>query len=160
MITPWKESYDQPRQHIQKQRHYFANKCSSSQGYGFSCGHVWMWVWVNSWSWWWTGSPGVLPFMGSQIVRHGCETDLIWSDLSPSWASLLRGYCFWFGNWVGSQDSDNQSISVSSSMNPLIPYLGVNFVPSKFFCPIGETIMGSSAVTKSCRALGAKNFES
>ena len=40
--TPWKESYDQPRQHIQKQRHYFANKGSSSQGYGFSCGHVWM----------------------------------------------------------------------------------------------------------------------
>ena len=43
MFTPWKESYDQPRQHIQKQRHYFAKKCPSSQGYGFSCGHVWMW---------------------------------------------------------------------------------------------------------------------
>ena len=43
MLTPWKESYDQPRQHIQKQRHYFANKDLSSQGYGFSCGHVWMW---------------------------------------------------------------------------------------------------------------------
>ena len=42
MLTPWKESYDQPRQHIQKQRHYFANKGPSSQGYGFSCGHVWM----------------------------------------------------------------------------------------------------------------------
>ena len=35
MLTPWKESYDQPRQHIQKQRHYFANKGSSSQGCGF-----------------------------------------------------------------------------------------------------------------------------
>ena len=43
MLTPWKESYDQPRQHIQKQRHYFANKSPSSQGYGFSSGHVWMW---------------------------------------------------------------------------------------------------------------------
>ena len=42
-LTPWKESYDQPRQHIQKQRHYFANKGPSSQGYGFSCDHVWMW---------------------------------------------------------------------------------------------------------------------
>ena len=41
-LTPWKKSYDQPRQHIQKQRHYFANKGSSSQGYGFSSGHVWM----------------------------------------------------------------------------------------------------------------------
>ena len=43
MLTPWKESYDQPRQHIKKQRHYFANKGLSSQGYGFSSGHVWMW---------------------------------------------------------------------------------------------------------------------
>ena len=41
-LTPWKKSYDQPRQHIENQRHYFANKGSSSQGYGFSCGHVWM----------------------------------------------------------------------------------------------------------------------
>ena len=40
--TPWKESYDQPRQHIKKQRHYFANKGLSSQGCGFSSGHVWM----------------------------------------------------------------------------------------------------------------------
>ena len=39
---PWKESYDQPRWHIQKQRHYFANKGPSSQSYGFSSGHVWM----------------------------------------------------------------------------------------------------------------------
>ena len=43
MLTPWKESYDQPREHIKKQRHYFANKGPSSQGYGFSSGHVWMW---------------------------------------------------------------------------------------------------------------------
>ena len=43
MLTPWEESYDQPRQHIKKQRHYFADKDSSSQGYGFSSSHVWMW---------------------------------------------------------------------------------------------------------------------
>ena len=42
-LASWKESYDQPRQHIEKQRHYFANKGPSSQGYGFSSGHVWMW---------------------------------------------------------------------------------------------------------------------
>ena len=40
--TLWKESYDQPGQHIKKQRHYFVNKVPSSQGYGFSSGHVWM----------------------------------------------------------------------------------------------------------------------
>ena len=38
-----KESYDQPRQHMKKQRHYFANKGPSSQGYGFSSGHICMW---------------------------------------------------------------------------------------------------------------------
>ena len=57
MLAPWKKSYDQPRQHIKKQRHrafpggsevkkqrhYFANKGPSSESYGFSSGHVWMW---------------------------------------------------------------------------------------------------------------------
>ena len=42
MPTPWKESYDKPRQHIKKQRHYFVNKGPSSQSYGFSGSHVWM----------------------------------------------------------------------------------------------------------------------
>ena len=42
MLTPWKETYDQRRQHIKNQRHYFANKCPSSQGCGFSSSHVWM----------------------------------------------------------------------------------------------------------------------
>ena len=41
-LTPWDKSYHQPRQHIQKQRHYFANKGPSCQGYGFSSSHVWM----------------------------------------------------------------------------------------------------------------------
>ena len=41
-LFPWKKSYDKPRQHIKKQRHYFANKGLSSQGYGFSSSHVWM----------------------------------------------------------------------------------------------------------------------
>ena len=43
MFTPWKKSYDQPRQHIKEQRHYFANKGPSSLSYGFSSSHVWMW---------------------------------------------------------------------------------------------------------------------
>ena len=55
----WKKSYDQTRQHIKKQRHYFANKGLSSQSYGFSSSHVWMWVldykesWVpKNWCFW------------------------------------------------------------------------------------------------------------
>ena len=43
MFSLWKKRYDQPRQHIKKQRLYFANKGPSSQGYGFSTSHVWMW---------------------------------------------------------------------------------------------------------------------
>ena len=58
MLTPWKESYDQPRQHIKEQRGYFANKVPSSQGYGFSSSHVWMWEldykesWAQNWCFW------------------------------------------------------------------------------------------------------------
>ena len=43
MLATWKKSYDQARQHIKKQSHYFANEGSSSQSYGFSSSHVWMW---------------------------------------------------------------------------------------------------------------------
>ena len=55
----WEESYDQPRQHIQKQRYYFVELGPSSQGYGFSSSHVWMWEldceesWVpKNWCFW------------------------------------------------------------------------------------------------------------
>ena len=43
MLSPWKKSYGQPRQHIKKQRHYFADKYPSSQSDGFSSNNVWMW---------------------------------------------------------------------------------------------------------------------
>ena len=59
MLAPWKKSYSQTRQHIKKQRHYFTNKCLSSQSYGFSSSHVWMWElnhkegWVlKNWCFW------------------------------------------------------------------------------------------------------------
>ena len=59
MLAPWKKSYDQPRQHIKKQRHYFANKHLSSQSYSFSSSHVWVWEldykenWVlKNWCFW------------------------------------------------------------------------------------------------------------
>ena len=42
MLDPWKKSHDQPRWHIKKQRHCFANKGASSHSYGFSSSHVWM----------------------------------------------------------------------------------------------------------------------
>ena len=51
MIASWKKSYDQFRQLIKNQRHYFTNKGPSSQGYGFSSSHVWMWEVNNKESW-------------------------------------------------------------------------------------------------------------
>ena len=58
-LAPWEKSYEKPRHHIKKHRHYFANKGPSSQGYGFSSGHVWMWEldceesWVlKNWCFW------------------------------------------------------------------------------------------------------------
>ena len=50
-LPPWKKSYDQPRQHIKKQSHHFANKCPYSQSYGFSSSHVWMWELDHKESW-------------------------------------------------------------------------------------------------------------
>ena len=60
MLAPWKKSNDKPRQHIKKQRHYFANKDLPSQSYGFSSSHVWMWEldykesWALKYWWFWT----------------------------------------------------------------------------------------------------------
>ena len=51
MLAPWKKSYDQLRQHIKNQRHYFADKGLYSQSYGFSSSHVWMCELDNKESW-------------------------------------------------------------------------------------------------------------
>ena len=67
-IAPWK-SYDQPRQHTKKQRHYFANKGPSSQGYGFSSGRVWMWE---------------LGYKESWMLKNWC----FWTVVLETWESL------------------------------------------------------------------------
>ena len=80
MRQTWKESYDQPRQHIQKQRCYFVNKGLSSQGYGFSSGHVWMceldckesWA-PNSWCFW------------TVVLEKTLESPLDCKEIQPSW---------------------------------------------------------------------------
>ena len=65
--TPWKKSYDQPRQHVEKQRHYFANKGPSSQGYEKAMAtHSSTLAWKISW----TEEPGRLKSMGLQRVRQ------------------------------------------------------------------------------------------
>ena len=65
---------DQPRQHIKKQRHFFANKSPSSQGYGFSSTHVWMWE---------------LDYKESWVLKNWCFWTVVGED---SWESLgLQG---------------------------------------------------------------------
>ena len=51
MLAPWKKSYNQPRQCIKKQRHYFADKSPYSQSYGLSSSHVWLWELDHKESW-------------------------------------------------------------------------------------------------------------
>ena len=78
MLAPWKKSYDQPRQHIKKQRHYFANKGPSSQAYGFSSSHVWMWklgykeTWaLKNWCFW------------TMVLEKTLESPLDCKDIQP-----------------------------------------------------------------------------
>ena len=65
-FAPWKKSYDQPRQHIKKQRHYFVNKGPYSESYRFSSSHVQMWELDNkntalkNWFLWTVGQENTL----------------------------------------------------------------------------------------------------
>ena len=110
MLTSWKESYDQPRQCIKKQRHYIANKGPYGQGYGFSSSHVWMWEldykesWeLKNWCFWTVVLEKTLEspldckeiqpvhlkadqscmFIGRTDVE--AETPILWPPYSKSW---------------------------------------------------------------------------
>ena len=96
-LTPWKKSYDQPSWHIKKQRHYFANKGLSSQGYGFSSSHVcesWAIKKAECWRidafelWCWTRLLTV-PGTARRSVLN-----VHWKDLCWSWNSnTLDTWC-------------------------------------------------------------------
>ena len=73
----WK-SYDQPRQHIKKQRHYFANKGPSSQSYGFSSSNVWMWELDYKESW----APKNLCFW-TVVLEKTFESPLDCKEIQP-----------------------------------------------------------------------------
>ena len=78
MLALWKKSYDQPRQHIEKQRHCFADKGLSSQGYGFSGSHVWMWELDYKESW----APKNRCFW-TVVLERTLETPLDCKDIKP-----------------------------------------------------------------------------
>ena len=91
-FAPWKKIYDQPRQHIKKQRHQFANKGPSSQSYGFPSSHVWMWEldykesWaLKNWCFW------------SVVLEKTLESSLDCKEIQPvhpkgnqSWIFIRR----------------------------------------------------------------------
>ena len=84
-LIPWKESYDQPRQHIRKQKHYFVDKGLSNQGYGFSSDHVWMWEldykesWaLKNWCFW------------TLVLENTLEIQPVHSKGDQSWVFIGR----------------------------------------------------------------------
>ena len=84
-LAPWKKSYDQPRQHIKKQRHYFTNKGPSSQSCGFSNSHVWNIKKAERWRidafelWCW-----IRLFKDSWTVRRSNQSML--KEISPEYS--------------------------------------------------------------------------
>ena len=78
MLAPWKKSYNQPRQHIRKQRHYFINKGPSTQNYGFPSSHLWMWELEYKESW----APKKWCF-GTVVLEKTLESPLDCQEIEP-----------------------------------------------------------------------------
>ena len=96
MLVACKKSYDQPRQHIKKQRYYFANKRLSSQSCGFSSGHVWMWEldykegWtLKNWCFW------------TVVLEDTFESTLDWKEIQPTHP---KGNQYWI--FIGKTDPE------------------------------------------------------
>ena len=88
-LAPWKKSYDQPKQHIKKQRYYFTNKGPSSQSYGFSSSHVWMWE---------------LDYKEIWVPKHWCFWAVVLEKNLASPLDVSSGPCFqWTWVWANSR---------------------------------------------------------
>ena len=105
-----RKSYDQPREHIEKQRHYFANKCPSSQGYGFSSSHVWMWELEYKESWalknWCFWTVVLEKTLESPLDSQGLQSIL--KEISPEYSLeglMLKLKLQYFGHLMGKTDS-------------------------------------------------------
>ena len=101
MLAPWKKSCDQPRQHIKKQRHYFANKGLSSQSCRFSRGHVWMWELDYKDSWvlkncFWT-----------VVLEKTLASPLDWKEFQPVHLNVNQSWIF-----VGRTDAEAETLTI------------------------------------------------
>ena len=100
MLAPWKKSYDQPRQHIKKQRHYFTSKGPSSQSYVFSSRCVWMreldykerWA-PKNWCFW------------VVVLEKTLESPLDWKEIKPV---LLKENQSWM--FIGRTDTEAETL--------------------------------------------------
>ena len=102
------ESYDQPRQHIKKQRHYLANKGPSGQGYGFSSGHVWMWELDCEESW----APKNWCFW-TMVLEKTLESPLDCKEISPRCSLeglMLKLKLQYFGHLMWRADSLEETL--------------------------------------------------
>ena len=97
--TPWKESYDQPTQHIKKQRHHFANKGPASQGYDFSSGHVWMWELDYEESW----APKNWCFW-TVVLEKTLESPLDFKEIQPVHPKGNQSWVF-----IGRTDAEDEA---------------------------------------------------
>ena len=100
MLAPRKKSYDRPRQHIKKQRHYFVNKGLSSQSYGFSSSYVWMWEldykesWAQNWCFW------------AVVLKKTLESPLDCKEIQPVHPKGNQSWIFTGRDWCWSWSSD------------------------------------------------------
>ena len=96
--TPWMKSYDQPRQHIKKQRHHFASKDPSSQSYDFSSSHVWTWeldhkdLSTENWCFW------------TVVLEKTFKNPLEFSEIKPVHP---KGNQFWI--FIGRTDAEAET---------------------------------------------------
>ena len=110
MLVSWKEIYDQPRQHIKNQRHYFINRSLSSQGYGFSSSHLWIWElgykesWVpKNWCFW------------TVVLALDCKEiqPINLKEISPEYSSeglMLKLKLQYFGHLMQRTDSFEKTL--------------------------------------------------
>ena len=118
-LASWKKSYDQPRQHIKKRRHYFANKDPSNQSYVFSSRHVWMWEldykesWaLKNWCFWTVvlektlespldcreiklvSSKGNQSWIFIRRTDAAAETPILWPPDAKNWLISKDSWCW------------------------------------------------------------------
>ena len=111
-VAPWKKSYNQPRQHIKKQRHYLADKGPSSQSYGFSSSHVWMWQFGHKESWalenWCFWTVVLEKALVSPLDLQGDQTSQTLKEISPEYSLeglMLKLKLQYFGHLMQRTDS-------------------------------------------------------